>query len=504
MVSIPVIGDLILLRNIRNNNHLLYLNKEMSKYLLGIEVRGSQVKIAVLKKDRRLKLISVQNLNLPLGDASYEMLSEWVSKKFSSDDEILGAISVSESSIFLEKVKLPSIKKDQLDEALYWELSSVASFPISEAAYDWKISTDNKTTYALVALAKSAYIENWVSLFEKCGVKIRVIEPSSISFSRLAKIDFSKRTLSLVVEENSTDLVIMENKIPIFSTSINISVSSSKSDRRKLNEDVSNEIAQSAKKIVLYWQEKEGKTIEQATITGYIANKYFGLASAINRFLGVPVVIARSRIIPNFVHTDFNENSLEQNMVCIGCAMVLADERYVLLNLLTYDRKKTFDREKKENDSIKRITTFFKINIGLTLVLLLYLSLIIISNRILVGKVYRLENFVKQHPSQKISQQVKENNKMFALINDQLYSYENISDKINLINSLTPLGLTYVSVDYKNVKDGQWTIKGKGTRNEIIAFYSKLEKEANATNIKMPLSNFNENQTDEFEIIISW
>jgi Tfp pilus assembly PilM family ATPase len=476
----------------------------MSKYLLGIEIIGSQVKIAVIKKDKQLKLLKVDKLDLPLGDAAYAMVNDWVSKNFSHNDEILGAISVSESSIFLEKIRLPSIKKEQLDEALYWELSSITSFPISEAAYDWKISSDGSSSYALVTLAKSSYIENWVNLFEKAGIKIRLIEPASISFSRLAKIDFSKRTLSLVVEENSTDLVILENKIPIFSTSISISVSRSIEDRRKLKKEVVDEIAESAKKIVSYWEEKENKKIEQATITGYIANKYFGLASAINKFLGVPVVIARSKEINNFIHTGFNEISIEQNMVGIGGALALTDEKLILLNLLTYDRKKVFDKEKKEKDLIKKISGFLFINLGLILLLTLGILVLSFAKRSLNNKLNKTQDLVSQHPGQEVVDRVKQNNKTISQINTLLTSYENKSEKVNLISSLTPNGISLTSLEYLNSKEDQWTIKGVGGRDEIIAFYNKLSQSIKAKEIRMPLSNFNENDSNDFEIIILW
>lgn len=476
----------------------------MAKYLLGIEIVGSQAKVAIIKKDKHFKLMGVDKLDIPLGDAASETIRTWAERNFKPGDELMGSISVSESSLFLEKIHIPSKSEESLDEAVYWELSSVLPFSISEAVYDWKISVEGDKTYAYIATVKTDYIENWVSLFQNAGIKIKLIEPSSVAFARLAKIDFSKRTLSLMVEENSTDLVILEDKIPIFSTSIDISVTRASDDRRKLSKNVVDEIAGSAMKIVKYWEEKQGKKIEQATITGYIANKYFGLASAINKFLAVPVVIARARPIQNFIRTGFIDNGIEQNMVSIGSALGLSDEKLVLLNLLTYEGKKALNREKREIKRLSKISLFLRVNLLLLIVFAVNLFGLFLLKGSFTKKLKDLENKVFIHPGRAYVQKTQDDNRVLSIIDGFFKAYENKTERLNLIRDLTPNELTFTSITYKNAKDEPWTIKGVGSRDRIIAFYKKLEAEANAKSITMPFSNFNEEENNDFEILIIW
>ena len=475
----------------------------MSKYLLGIEIIDSQVKIAIIRKDKRFKLVGVDKLDIPLGDAR-EVVKGWVDRNFKPGDELTASISVSESSLFLEKIRIPSKATESLDEAIYWELSSVLPFSISEAVYDWKTTNDDGASFAYVATAKWDFVENWVTLFESAGIKIKLIEPSSVSFARLAKIDFSKRTLSLMVEENATDLVVLEDRIPIFSTSMKISVSQADDNRRKLKKDVVDEIAESAKKIVNYWEEKQGKKIEQATITGYIANKYYGLASAINKFLEVPVVIAKATVIQNFNRSGFIESGIEQNMVSIGSALALTDEKMVFLNLLTYEGKKALMKERGEIQRLQKISLFLKINIALIFFLLVGLFSLAIARTSYTSKLKDLDNAIITHPGQLYVQKTEEDNKVLSVINNLFNSYENKTVKLNLLTSLTPDGISYTSIDYKNTKDKQWTIKGTGSRDQIIAFYKKLTDEANAKSVTMPFSNFNKADNNDFEISITW
>ncbi len=476
----------------------------MAKYLLGIEIVGSQVKIAIIKKDKHFKLVGVDKLDIPLGDAAAEVIRGWVERNFKPGDELTGSISVSESSLFLEKIHIPSKTEESLDEAVYWELSSVLPFSISEAVYDWKTSSEEDKTYAYIATAKSDYIENWVGLIQSAGIKIKLIEPSSVAFARLAKIDFSKRTLSLMVEENSTDLVILEDKIPIFSTSIDISVTRSDEDRRKLSKNVVDEIAGSAKKIVKYWEEKQGKKIEQATITGYIANKYFGLASAINKFLEVPVVIARARVIQNFSRTGFIENGIEQNMVPIGSALGLSDEKLVLLNLLTYEGKKALNKEKREIKRLSKISLFLKVNLLLLIIFVVNLFGLFLLKSSFTKILKDLDNKVLTHPGRSYVQKTVDDNRMLSVIDNFFTNYENKTDRLNLLRDLTPSDLTFTSIEYKNAKGEHWTIKGVGSRDQIIAFYKKLVDEANAKSISMPFSNFNKDEGNDFEILLTW
>jgi hypothetical protein len=476
----------------------------MAKYLLGIEIVGSQAKIAIIKKEKHLKLLGVDKIDVPLGDIAAETIRTWVGRNFKPGDELLGSISVSESSLFLEKIHIPSKSEESLDEAVYWELSSVLPFSISEAVYDWKISVEGDKTYAYIATVKTDYIENWVSLFQNAGIKIKLIEPSSVAFARLAKIDFSKRTLSLMVEENSTDLVILEDKIPIFSTSIDISVTRSDQDRRKLSKNVVDEIAGSAMKIVKYWEEKQGKKIEQATITGYIANKYFGLASAINKFLEVPVVIAKAKVIPNFSRTGFVDNGIEQNMVPIGSALGLSDEKLVLLNLLTYEGKKALNREKREIKRLSKISLFLRVNLLLLIIFAVNLFGLFLLKESFSKKLKDLENEVLVHPGRAYVQQTQDDNRLLSIIDGYFLRYENKTDRLNLLRDLTPSDLTFTSIEYKNVKDERWVIKGVGNRDGIIAFYEKLKEGANAKSITMPFSNFDKEENNDFEILITW
>ena len=167
----------------------------MSNYLLGVHQSGSVLKIAAFEKTySKYKLTAIGNVPTNFDENKIsEEIKRWVSTNLPNADQVRAVVSVPESRIFLRTIELPKVTDQRIGEAAKWELLNDPPIPLETAVYDFKkISQDSKSTEVLTLLIKEQVAEIYVSIFDRAGIDILGIEPSSISYMRTAQEDFSK------------------------------------------------------------------------------------------------------------------------------------------------------------------------------------------------------------------------------------------------------------------------------------------------------------------------
>ena len=345
----------------------------MTDYLLGIEISGSQLKIAAFRKyGKKYDLFSLSRILLSETPSQMgDKLKDWVKNNISGPANIDAVVTIPESGIFLKEIDVPNLSVKQLREALQWEVASVSPIPLDEAVYEYKTTQKSKNGQkALIYLTKNQNVADIYETFEQAGINLLAIEPSSVSFPRIINDDFTKTTLFVTVEEQETNLMVLINSLPVFTTSVSSKLEGAKDNKRRLDSKVSEDLAANSMKIIEYWEEKNDRKIEQVTITGDITKKYYGLAKEINKFAKIPVLLAKWKK-NKYVESKKiqNESLFNRFFIPIGAALRVLDKKEDI-NLFPTE-KKTQLLERLKNESLTRkLNAFTSANLLLSILIL--------------------------------------------------------------------------------------------------------------------------------------
>jgi Tfp pilus assembly PilM family ATPase len=478
----------------------------MAKYLLGVEYSGSQLKIACFReKGRKYQLQFLGRLNIPDSfDKAFDEINSWKKEQFSESDEVFAVLTMPESLIYLKELELPKIHDSKIAETIRWELASATPIPAAEAVYEWRKIEESKDKIKVMAMVtKASQVEQFNELFEKAGISLLATEPSSLAFMRAIKADYKKTTLLMSVEEDETNLLVVKNASPVFTTSTSTPLMPEKDAKRKLKSSVVEELADNAKNIIKYYQETNGDMIMQVIIAGDVANRYYGLANAINKFAKIPVVIAKIRRTEKLGFSGIKDTELERYVIPLGAVyrLVTDDER---VNLMPTNIKSKILKAKMQKKAASRLFFVTGVNLALLFLMLTTVVGLTLWEKSIEKEVRQTKQFVDNHPAQAYLGEVYTTNKKLGLIDILITQQKDSGERLRKIAELTPRLVVFDSVDFSNLKDEEWKIKGVGNRDDILAFYEKVKAEAGAKNVSMPYSNFSKESDNEFEISIIW
>jgi len=476
------------------------------KYFLGIEHTGSQLKIAAFKKDSKgYKLHRFDKLAYS-GDSQKtrgELLA-WKKLNLPGQVEAQAVISIAESTLFLKELTLPKLSKKQITEGVYWELAGLTPFPKNDMVFDWKeLEKVDKKTNILAFSARESAIDEIVNIFEEIGIKILAVEPSILSFERISSADFNVVSLLMTVEHEETNLLVLKKGMPVFTTSISTPIYGQKSGKRRLNNVVINDLAEQAYKTIEFWQAKNNDKVSQAIITGEIAEKYYGLAAAVNKLAKIPSLMASKKKLENMSFSKETNAMQLRYLIPIGAFFRIAEGNGGV-NLLPKAKRQLVERANFEQKIRKNLLIFSLVNavfITFTVIALIFLNLV---NSSLLKTEAQKKISVKNHPAQNLISEVNDANKTAVIIDNLIRKQKDIGVRLDKIADLTPEAVSLTAIDFGQLENEEWKIKGVGDRNDILAYFEKLSGEANARNVNMPYSNLSKETDNEFEIIILW
>ena len=477
-------------------------------YLLGVELYGNSLKIAAFKKSRQsLELIKLDQIYFSNdGGESLKQLIAWRDQNLPDLDSIKTVLTVSESNLYIKEIEFPKIPNEQLNEAVYWEIPSVAPIPQSEAVYDWRIVSEEKDILkTLVVVGKNAYIENIISMFRDAGIEVVAIEPSSYAFAGIADADFTGNTLLCVVEEYGTDFIVLKGKLPFFTTSVTSNPQSGKGSRIRSEKDLTTEITAGAKKIIDYWEEKESLSIRQVLLAGDIVYKYYGLSASVNLFSQVPTLVVKSRKVKSLSTKSYKDLELVSYLPSLG-AGVRHLQKDVLEGINLFPRG-----EKQKTENIRNQKNLTAHLFALTYLNIVFLIIIIVSIFTLnmwwfsmEKQLEKLNGAVSAHPANEIVAEINDTNLAIQNVIDLTKRQEDVGEKLKTISKLTPQTIKITSIGLINNKEEEWLIEGIGDRGSILAFYEMISQNVKSSDITMPYSNFNKLTDNEFSISIIW
>lgn len=481
----------------------------MAEYLLGIEWSASQIILAGLKKEGKLyKLFLIDRLpnTSSLPEEINPIIRQWVEKHFPKDSKISAVLTLPESSIFLKVLDLPKAKDKELSEAIFWEVSSLASNSPTEAIVQWKkISENEKTVRVAAMVTRNQVAEDILESLTGTDIKIVAIEPSSLAFSRIVKAKLEKVTLLVHAEDEETNFVVLNHGLPVFSSSSAIPLSGMKTNRRRLNQEIKASLATSAKQVMTFWEEKEKGGVEQIILTGE-GVKYSGLAVSINRFAHIPALIGKIKTFLSFSPAHFSGEILSRYLIPLGAAVRLipTDGKVEELNLFPQAEKQKTEKEVVRQSRLEKIWVLNKVNLAFIttgLVLLVALRLLSFSYS---KEIDQTKRFVDNHPAQKDIPQILATNNLLDKIDQLMLNQKDTGNRLRLIAQQTPINIRFTSLKLTSSPKEQWEIGGTGDRNDILAFYEKLGVDSGAKVVSMPYSNLQKEINTDFTILLTW
>lgn len=208
----------------------------------GVDLSDLSVKAVQLEREgKKDKIVSCGLANIPPGNISdgeiinkekvaaaiKDMIKNAVPKKIKAKKVIC---SLPETKAFLRIINIPKMKKEEVQEAVKWEMEANIPISIDQAYYDWNIldrnfsDSENKISVLVVAVSKKI-IEQFVEVFELAGLEVVDMEIESIAQARSLLSKNNKKETVFIVDIGSrrTSFFASVGNIPCFTSSIPIS-----------------------------------------------------------------------------------------------------------------------------------------------------------------------------------------------------------------------------------------------------------------------------------------
>lgn len=224
----------------------------------GLDLSDLSLKIVKLGKKRRdLELTSFGRQEIPSGFINNGVIQkeqDLIKIIQETMDNVEGEplktkyciASLPETEAFIRVIEMPKMTKEELNQAIKWEVEANIPLPIDEVYFDWQIlPTDknkaNKLDILIGALSRKL-IDSYLDVFKKADLVPLVFEIESIATARalIKKGSVSQPVMIIDLGARRTSFIIFSGQTVAFTASLPIS-------NRSLVDDV-------AKNLGIDWQ----------------------------------------------------------------------------------------------------------------------------------------------------------------------------------------------------------------------------------------------------------
>lgn len=135
--------------------------------------------------------------------------------------------SLPETKAFLRVIKIPQMEKEEIKEAVKWEMEANIPLPLDQVYYDWQIIEEGiinekgKISLLVVAIAKST-VDRVIEVIEGAGLEPYGLEIESIAQARslIGETEAKETVLVLDIGDRRTSFTILDSSVPCFTSSI--------------------------------------------------------------------------------------------------------------------------------------------------------------------------------------------------------------------------------------------------------------------------------------------
>ncbi len=206
--------------------------------VLGLDISDLSIKYLKFGGGRMLTLDDFGEVTVAEGiisngeirdeEALVTTLNSWLLKDGRRFRGSFVAVSLPEEKSFLRLIQLPKIKREELGNAIRWEIEANIPMPADELSYDYEVIEPleggaDHFDVVLTAFPK-AIVESYVRVLKKSGLEPLALELESQAIIRAAIADLKERTAKLVVDmgRTRTSFIIISGGAIIFTTTIEL------------------------------------------------------------------------------------------------------------------------------------------------------------------------------------------------------------------------------------------------------------------------------------------
>ncbi len=218
-----------------------FLNKKLISFaedVIGLDIGMSSVKVIQLEdkiiKNYGFKKIPegvIVNGEIIKPDKLSEIIREVVAEAKPKRIKTKKVIcSVPESRSFLRLISVPNMEKEELEEAIKWEIEANIPLSLDKVYYDWivvnDIFSDNKDENRVLILATAKkIIDQMLEIIDNSGLEAVGIESESVALVRSLYDGKKNKKTVLFVElgQNKTTFVFAIKGVPCFTSSVPVS-----------------------------------------------------------------------------------------------------------------------------------------------------------------------------------------------------------------------------------------------------------------------------------------
>lgn len=265
-------------------------------------------------------------------------------------------MSIPESKSFVRVIEMPAMPADQASNAIMFESEAYIPLPIDQVYFDWKVlSQKEKTMQVLLTASPKEYIDGFIDLIEKAGLKIAGIEVEAQSVTRaLVPPTVEEPVIIVDMDAYNTALIIVENRVLQFTSTVPIAgnvfteklatelkITTEEAEKLKRQVGFANtvehpnlknamaagveDLAAEIKNILKYHSEHSGTHVSQVLITGGGAKlQHMGelLPSLLESYSPLNITVANPlEHIPNLQNSPLTPYEALSFTTAIGLAM---------------------------------------------------------------------------------------------------------------------------------------------------------------------------------------
>jgi type IV pilus assembly protein PilM len=318
------------------------------KDVIGIDIGSSSIKLVEIKEVKK----GYQLTNFGIAELHPETIVDGAIMDTAAVVDAIGSLvsslkvkirdvvtSVSGNAVRIQKISLPSMSKEELEESIQWEAEQYIPFDISDVNIDFQIldtlDDGSGQMEVILSAAKKDVINEYVAVISEAGLNVVIVDVDCFAIENMFDVNYQFETGDIVALVNIgasfTNINIMKNGMSAFTRDIasggnqyteelqkRFSISYDDAEALKLGKGGKNISRDDMKKVIdqvsgdLVASEIQ-KTIDYFLSQGahHSINKVY-LSGGTSKTPGLPKIIADKtgisiEIINPFANIDYNE-----------------------------------------------------------------------------------------------------------------------------------------------------------------------------------------------------
>lgn len=216
---------------------MAFFNQSKSSYL-GIDFGSGGIKLVELMNEKgRARLMTYAFVDRPVDEmnrnyiddvpGTAELIKKMLKKAKTTSRKAISALPI--SSVFSSIISVQkSPKREELEQSVMLQAKKLIPLPIEEMTVDWKPVTvgvqnpDDKFAQVLLTGASKTLIKKYSDIFSAAGLEITSLETEALAMIRSLIGRDRSATLVLDIGTIRTNIMIVENGVPLVSRSVGI------------------------------------------------------------------------------------------------------------------------------------------------------------------------------------------------------------------------------------------------------------------------------------------